>query len=156
MIVLKAFAAEYGYPYRALRYFLEKKLTKGEHYFIQGRNTVISEATARIMHKRFKRRTEFPISYKRILSEFEFSLKAIKRFLVEERDYIQVGNYYYFSRKAYAKIISKAGGFDTSDDYTSPIGVTEARSFAEMSEREKHRWAENIGLTKEARDLIFN
>lgn len=147
------FAKKHEYPIRAVRYFLETKLTKDEHYYIEKSKTMIPEQTQLLIHKRFKARRDHPISYRRINNEYGYKIDELKDFLKENQDYIMIGKLYYFSKEAYRKIIDKYEGL--SRIYQAPRGVTESRSFSEMTKREKEHWANKVRLSPEARDLIF-
>lgn len=153
VITINDFAKKYEYPLRAVRYFLETKLTKGEHYFIESGKTKIPESTQMIIHRRFRTRRNHPISYRRINNEFGYKLNELKEFLIDGQDYIMVGKLYHFSKEAYRKIIDKSEG--VNQVYEKPRGVTETRYFSEMTVREKEHWANKVRLSQEARDLIF-
>lgn len=153
MVNLVEFARMHEYPIRAVHYFLEQKLTKDEHYFIEKSKTVIPESTQLLIHKRFKARKNHPISYRRINNEFGYKVEQLKEYLIENQDYIIIGTLYYFSKEAYRKIIDKHEG--VNQVYATPRGVTESRSFSEMTKREKEHWANNVRLSQAARDLIF-
>lgn len=154
MMSLKDFATKHEYPLRAIRYFMESKLTKDIHYWVEKNKVVINEPTQLLIHDRFRARKNYPISFRRINNEYGFKLDYLKSFLTEGRDYILVGTLYYFSKDAYRKIIDKAEG--TSRSYSVPKGVTEVRQFSEMTKREKEHWANRVRLSQAARDLIFN
>lgn len=159
MVTIRDFAKKNEYPIRALQYFISEKLTEGEHYFIAKKKLVLPESTQELIHKRFKKRKEFPISYRRVLNEFGRHISDLKGYLIEGQDYIIVGKLYYFSKVAYAKIIdidrnNRSVGLPT--EFKCPKGVTEVRSFSEMNKREKEHWANSVRLSKEARELIFN
>lgn len=160
MVTIKDFAEKNEYPLRALRYFISEKLTEGEHFFIAKKKLVLPESTQQLIHKRFKKRKDFPISYRRLLNEFGINIGDLKVYLKLDQDYIIVGKLYYFSKVAYAKIIEivnrKYRGIGLPTDFKSPKGVTEIRSFSEMNKREKEHWANSVRLSKEARELIFN
>lgn len=153
MVVLNDFARKHEYPLRAIRYFMEQKLTKGEHFFISKGKTVITEETQLLIHKRFTSRKNHPISYRRINNEYGYKMNDLKSFLIEGQDYIMVGTLYHFSKEAYRKIIDKYDGVATH--YTPIRGATESRNFSEMTAREKENWANKVRLSQAARDLIF-
>lgn len=153
MIILNDFAEKHEYPIRAVRYFMEQKLTKGEHFFIEKGKTVITEETSLLIHKRFRARRNHPISYRRINNEYGYTMEDLKSFLIEGQDYIIVGKLYHFSKEAYRKIIDRYE--KVTRFYTPTRGVTESRNFSEMTRREKENWANKVRLSQEARDLIF-
>lgn len=153
VIAINEFAKKYEYPIRAVRYFVETKLTKGEHYFIDKGKTQIPESTQMIIHRRFRARRNHPISYRRINNEFGYKIDDLKEFLIEGQDYIIVGKLYHFSKEAYRKIIDKHEG--VNQVYSTQRGVTESRNFSEMTAREKEHWANKVRLSQAARDLIF-
>ncbi len=155
------FSKKYDYPIRAIRYFLETKLTKGKHFYVRGGRLVLPEKTQELIHNRFKARRDYPISYRRINNEFGYIIEELKDFTIENQDYIMVGKLYHFSNEGYSKVVRYSQGErfkETPKRITETIpsvGVTRMNNFSEMTKREKEHWADNVRLTKEARELIF-
>ena len=161
MMKINDFSKKYDYPIRAIRYFLETKLTKGKHFYVRRGRLVLPESTQEMIHNRFKARRDYPISYRRINNELGYVIEELKDFTIENQDYIMVGKLYHFSNEGYSKIVRHSQGESFSETpkritKTMPsVGVTRMNNFSEMTKSEKEYWADNVRLTKEARKLIF-
>lgn len=161
MMKLKDFSRKYDYPVRAIRYFMETKLTKGKHYKVRGGRIVLPQKTQELIHQRFKARRDYPISYNRINSEFGYRMKELKEFTKKDEDYILIGQRYHFTNEGYQKVKRYKEGEPVNQQprrVTESLPTTEVTrlsNYSEMSTKEKHNWADKIGLSKEVRDLLF-
>lgn len=117
---------------------------------------MLTVETQLLIHKRFSYRKNYPISYRRIKEELGFHISDIKEWTKEGVDYILVGHLYHFSLNAYRKLIDRRVGIhNLRSEFVPAKGVTEAREFSDMTQREKDHWASRVGLSKEAKELIF-
>jgi len=156
MMSIKVFSKKYGYPLRAVRYFIDTKLTVDKHYFIQNGHLSLPNQTQDIIHERFKLRSKYPISHKRLKSEFGYSLAYLKKCFNEDIDYKLISNQYCFTLEAYSRIEeAKLRGADIGTQYPRGTRYTAGLQFSDMTKAQKNHWADSIGLTQEARDLIF-
>ena len=156
MISLKKFIAENGYPIRAVRYFIEEKLTRDIHYTIEKKTLMLLNDTQEIIHDRFRERKNFPISYRRIRNEFGYKIHHLKEIFMEGRDYMLITKLYHFSLDAYAKLEeAELRGIDIGAAVKEKERLSEGLRFTDMNESQKNHWADSVGLSQAARDLIF-